>query len=54
MFAGRARKFSRTALAASRIDDVLIPFLSGMIHVSIIVMVGVTSIGVLGISTASF
>ena len=54
IFAGRARRFSRTALAASRIDDVLIPFLSGIIHVSIIVMVGVTSIGDLGISTASF
>ena len=54
LFAGRIRRSSRTALEASRIDDVLIPFLSGLIHVSIIVTVGVTAIGVLGVGTASF
>ena len=54
IFAAWARRFSRAALKASRIDDLLIPFLSGLIHVSIVVIVVVTAIGVLGISTASF
>lgn len=54
IFAGWAKRFSRRALQVSRLDDILIPFLSGMIHVSIMVMVIVTAIGVLGISTASF
>jgi len=54
MFAGWVRAFARRGLKASPLDDMLIPFLSGLIHVSVIVMVGVTAMGVLGISTASF
>lgn len=54
LFASWARAFSRRALKASRIDDILIPFLSGVIHAALIVLVGVTAIGVLGVSTASF
>lgn len=53
MFAGWIRTFSRTALKASQVDDILIPFLSGTIYVGVIVMVGITAIGVLGVSTAS-
>lgn len=54
MFAGWVRTFSRKALKASQIDDILIPFLSGMIYVGVIVIVVVTAIGVVGVSTASF
>jgi small conductance mechanosensitive channel len=54
LFAGWAKKLSRKGLEASRCDDILIPFLCGLIHVSIVVLVGVTAIGVLGMSTASF
>ena len=54
MFAGWIRAFSRKALKASSIDDILIPFLSGMIYVGVIVMVVITAIGVIGVSTASF
>jgi small conductance mechanosensitive channel len=54
IFARWAKRFSRKALRASKIDEILIPFLSGLIHVTIVVMVTVTAIGVLGISTASF
>jgi small conductance mechanosensitive channel len=54
IFAGWAKRFSRKALMASRMDDILVPFLSGMIHVSIVVMVAVTAVGALGVSTASF
>jgi len=54
MFAGWVRSFARKGLKASPLDDMLIPFLSGLIHVSVIVMVAVTAMGVLGISTASF
>lgn len=54
VFAGWARKMSRKALSAAGLDDILVPFLSGLIHFGVIVMVAVTAIGVLGVSTASF
>jgi small conductance mechanosensitive channel len=54
LFAGWARRFSRRALAASQLDDILIPFMSGMIHVTVIVIVGIAAVGVLGVNTTSF
>jgi len=54
IFAGWVRSFSKKALKASNLDDILIPFLSGTIYVAVIVMVAITAIGVLGVSTASF
>lgn len=54
IFAGWVRGVARRALRASPIDDLLTPFLSGLLHVSVIVMVAITSMGVLGVSTASF
>jgi small conductance mechanosensitive channel len=54
IFAGWAQRLVRRALLASRIDDIMVPFLTGIIHVSILAMVGVTAVGVLGVSTASF
>ena len=54
MFAGWARKIAQKGFSASGLDEILIPFLSGLVHVSIMVMVAVTAIGVLGVSTASF
>jgi small conductance mechanosensitive channel len=53
-FAGWVRRVARQGLKKSPIDDILIPFLSGLIHVSVVVVVAVTAMGVLGISTASF
>jgi len=54
LFAGWVKSFSKKALKKSPLDDTLIPFLSGMLHVILIVLVVVTAMGVLGISTASF
>jgi len=54
IFAAWARRMAHKAFTASRLDDILIPFLSGLVHVSIMVLVAVTAIGVLGVSTASF
>jgi small conductance mechanosensitive channel len=54
IIAGRIRAVARRVLKASPIDDILIPFLSGMIHVLIVVIVVVAAMGVMGISTASF
>ena len=54
VIAGRIRSISRRLLKASPLDDILIPFLSGVIHVSVIVMVVVTALGVIGINTGSF
>lgn len=54
LFAGWVKSFSKKALKKSPMDDTLIPFLSGIIHVMLVVLVVVTAMGVLGISTASF
>ena len=51
MLAGRVKRLARRALSASALDDILVPFLAGMIHVSIIVL---AAVGVLGVNTASF
>jgi small conductance mechanosensitive channel len=52
--AGWVKRISRKALTAARMDPILVPFLSGIIHVVVIVMVAVTAIGVLGVETGSF
>jgi len=54
MIAGRVKRLAWKALSASALDDMLVPFLAGMIHVSIIVLVGIAAVGVLGVNTASF
>jgi small conductance mechanosensitive channel len=54
MIAGRVKRLAKRALSASALDDILVPFLAGMIHVSIIVLVGIAAVGVLGVNTASF
>ena len=54
IIAGWVKRISRKALSAAKVDTILVPFLSGIIHVIVIVMVGVTAIGVLGVETGSF
>jgi small conductance mechanosensitive channel len=54
MIAGHMKRLARKALSASAIDDILVPFLAGMIHVTIIVLVAIAAVGVLGVNTASF
>ncbi|MEM7416019.1 MAG: mechanosensitive ion channel domain-containing protein [Gemmatimonadota bacterium] len=54
VFAGWTRRVSRRLLKASPIDDILIPFLSGIIHVMVVAMIAVAAMGVLGVNTASF
>jgi len=52
--AGWVKRVSRRALAATHVDPILVPFVSGIIHVVAIVMVAVTAVGVLGVETGSF
>jgi small conductance mechanosensitive channel len=52
--AGWVKRLARKGLAAARVDPILVPFVSGIIHVVVIVMVAVTAIGVLGVETGSF
>jgi len=54
IIAGWVKRISKKALGAAHVDPILVPFLSGIIHVVVIVMVAVTAIGVLGIETGSF
>ena len=41
MVAGRIKRLARKALDASALDDILVPFLAGMIHVTIVVLVAI-------------
>jgi len=52
--ASRLKRMARKALDASELDDILVPFLAGMIHVTIVVLVAIAAVGVLGVNTASF
>jgi small conductance mechanosensitive channel len=52
--AGWARRLVAKALLASRVDDVLVPFLSGMVRVTLIVLVAIAALSVLEIPTTSF
>lgn len=52
--AGWVKGIAKRALRAAHVDQILVPFLSGIIHVVAIVMVAVTALGVLGIETGSF
>ena len=54
ILAGWLRSLVRRILKTSPVDDMLIPFLSGVIYVLAITIVGVTAVGTLGVSTASF
>lgn len=54
IFAGWAKGLSRRMLRRSPIDDMLIPFLSGLLYVLVFTIVAVTAIGTLGVNTTSF
>ena len=54
LFASWAKGFTRRMLKKSPVDEMLIPFLSGVLHVLLIALVAVTAVGTLGVSTASF
>jgi small conductance mechanosensitive channel len=49
-----AKSFSRKALGASKVDPILTPFLSGIIHVLVVVMVAIAAVGVLEVNTTGF
>lgn len=54
IFAGWSRRFARKALGRTAVDPVLAPFVSGVLYVGIIAMVGIAAVGALGIPAASF
>jgi small conductance mechanosensitive channel len=54
IFAGWVKSVARRALLASRVDQMLVPFLSAVIHTVLVVLISVTAVGVIGVSTASF
>ena len=54
MFAGWARGFTRKALGRSGVDAALVPFVSGIVYVTAIVLVGITAVGTLGVQASSF
>lgn len=54
ILAGWVRKLARRGLERSKVDPTLAPFVSGVLYVGVIAMVGIAAVGVLGVPAASF
>jgi len=54
ILAGWARSFTRKALARSGADDALVPFISGLVYVALVALVGITAVSTLGVAASSF
>ena len=54
IFARWARSFSRTALERAKVDPILVPFVAGIVHVALVVLVTIAAVTTLGVSTTSF
>lgn len=54
LFAGWAKSFTRKGLERSGVDQALVPFVSGVVHVTVVVMVGITAVSTLGVAASSF
>lgn len=54
IIAGWVKRLSKKAFGAAHVDPILVPFLSGIIHAGLIVIIVVTGLGVLGVETGSF
>ena len=54
IFASWAKRVTRKALNKAQVDEILVPFIAGLVHVGLIVAVGITAITTLGVPAASF
>ncbi len=54
MFANWTRGLTRRALGRTNVDPILVPFVAGMVRLTLIALVGVAAVTTLGVSTASF
>lgn len=52
--AGWTRKLTVKALTKGKVDETLIPFLSGLSYSGVLIFVGIAVLGIFGIPTASF
>jgi len=54
MFANWTRGLTRRALGRTSVDPTLVPFVAGMVRLTLIALVAVAAVTTLGVSTASF
>jgi small conductance mechanosensitive channel len=54
MIARWARGMTQGALGRSAVDPMLAPFISGLVHVGLIVLVAIAAVSTLGVATTSF
>lgn len=54
LLARSARNMARGALGRSKVDPMLAPFISGVVHVGLVVLVAIAAVNTLGVSTTSF
>jgi small conductance mechanosensitive channel len=54
IFAGSAKKMVKGGLERAEVDAILVPFVAGLVHVGLIVLVGIATVSTLGVSTTSF
>lgn len=49
-----SRGMTRRAIARSKVDPMLAPFIAGLVHVGIVVLVAITAVNTIGVATTSF
>ncbi len=49
-----SRGMTQRAIARSRVDPMLAPFVAGLVHVGIVVLVAITAVNTIGVATTSF
>lgn len=54
IIASWAKRFTHKAMTRTEVDEILVPFVAGIVHVGLIVLVGIAAVTTLGVSTTSF
>jgi len=54
VFAGWAKRLARRTLKRANVDPMLVPFVSSVIHVVLVALIGIAAVSTLGVSTTSF
>ena len=54
ILANWAKRLTKKALEKAKVDEILVPFIAGLVHVGLIMAVGITAVTTLGVPAASF
>jgi len=54
ILAGSAKRMVKRGLKRAEVDAILVPFVAGLVHVGLVVLIGIAAVSTLGVSTTSF